>query len=192
MLLATAVTAMFAFGAQSASASWYHNDVALSAGQNPHITATGTMAFTSSGGGCHCPSVHMTIQLTGGTTDAHVKSVSVPTPGSCEVSGGLVFLTGGTTSVKAVTLTGEPTLIRTAGQDDLELTKTVVHTEFNNGFKMTLSSVESEPITVTVDKTTTVSTLTIEGKKNSTLAAGKVTIHEHLTVHNPTYGITAN
>jgi hypothetical protein len=189
MLLATAVTALAAFGAQGASANWFHEDKPLVAGQNPHITATGTVQFTSSGGGVHCPSAHTTIQLTGGTTDAHVKSFSVPAPATCEVSGGLVFLTGGTTTLKTVTLTGEPTGTRTG--DDLQVTNVSLHNEFTNGFKLSLTS-ETAPLTGTVDKTTVVSTITLEGKLNSTLAAGPVTVHGHLNVHNPTYGITAS
>lgn len=189
ILLATAAMALLAFAAQSASADWYDTGVALEDGDDPHILATGPASFSSSAGGVACPETEATIELTGGTTDAHIVWFTVTDPKKCEVSGGLVFLTGGTTTLKSATLTGGATAKINAEKDDLTLTGVSLHNEYNNGFKLTLSSIESEPLTITVDNAKKVTTLTLEGKLNSTLGT-TVTASADLHVDDATYGIT--
>jgi len=206
MLMATAVMAMFAIGAQAASANWFDKGAGLAAGENPTLEITGTVAFTSSGGGVHCNTGTSKLQATGGTNDGHVLTFGVEEANKCEVSGGLVLLTGGTTTLKKVELTGTPTGTNNGG-NTIDVTKVSLHNEFNNGFKLTLSTikciikheggVETEvetPLVATPNNTTAIESATLAGKLNSTLAAGQVTVSGSLSVlgtDKNTYGLVA-
>jgi len=193
MLLSMAVMAMFAMGAQAASANWFDNGAGLAEGVNPHIDITGTVAFTSSGGGVHCNTGTSTLQATGNTNIGHVLTFSVEEPSKCEVSGGLVLLTGGTTTLKSVTLT-KPTPEGTNTGSVINITGVTLHNEFNNGFKLTLSSIAGSPLVATPNNTTSISSTTLAGELNSTLAAGKVKVAGSLNVLAPnvgTYGLVA-
>jgi hypothetical protein len=193
MLLMTAVAAMFAIGAQAASAEWYDKGTALVGGENPTLEITGTVAFTSTGGGVHCNTGTATLQATGGTTDGHVLAFGVEETSKCEVSGGLVFLTGGTTTLKSVTLTGTPTGVNNGG-NTIDVSNVTLHNEFNNGFKLTLSSIAGQPLVSTPNNTTSVSSATLSGELNSTLSAGKVKVAGSLNVLAPnvgTYGLVS-
>jgi len=187
------VLSLCAFGAQAAPAEWYDKGTALKAGENPTFEVTGTVAFTSSGGGVHCNTGTSKVQLTGGTTDGHVLTFGVEGPSKCEVSGGLVLLTGGTTTLKSVTLTGTPT-DKNDGNNELQISGVTLHNEFNNGFKLTLSSIAGSPLKGTPDNATSMSSATLAGELNSTLAAGKVNVSGSLNVLAPnagTYGLVS-
>jgi hypothetical protein len=193
MLALTAAVALCAFGAQAASAEWYDKGTALKSGENPTLEVTGTVAFTSSGGGVHCNTGTSKMQFTGGTTDGHVLTFTVEEPSKCEVSGGLVFLTGGTTTLRSVTLTGTPTEKQNS-DNEIHISAITLHNEFNNGFKLTLSSVAGSPLVVTPNNTTSISSATLSGELNSTLAAGKVAVSGSLNVLAPnvgTYGLVS-
>lgn len=187
MLLATAAVAVLAMGASSASANWYDNGTALVAGQNPTLNGTGTAAFTSPNGGTHCNTTDAAVQLTGGTTTAHITKFEATNIGTCEVSGGLVFLTGGTTSLKSATLTTGATAH--SNGSDLTVEGIKLHNVYNNGFSITLSSKAGSPLTATLDNLKKASKLTLTGTLTSGL--GELSVTAHLTDHSPTYGITA-
>jgi len=192
MLMATAVMAMFAIGAQAASANWFHSGAGLAAGENPTLEITGTVAFTSSGGGVHCNTGTSKLQATGGTNNGHVLTFAVEEANKCEVSGGLVLLTGGTTTLKKVELTGTPS--GTNNGSTIEIAGVSLHNEFNNGFKLTLSSIAGQPLIATPNETTSVSSAGLAGELNSTLAAGKVKVAGSLNVLAPntgTYGLVS-
>lgn len=203
MLLATAAMAVFAFGAQGASANWFHGSSALKAGENPHINTTGSLSFTSPNGGTSCNTVDSTIELIGGSTTGHIRSFEVTNIGACEISGALVFLTGGTTTLKSATLTGSgawtPTIhqIIKSGKHHLSVTGLTLHIAYANGFKLTLESAAA-PLTAALSnagggQTGAIQTLTVtagaENKLKSGLGEIEITMHGH--VANPTYGVTA-
>jgi len=133
-----------------ASATWRDNGVKLGPGENPHAQLEGTFAFRSPIGtpnaiGVHCSPVVVDLWLTGGTTEAHVTSLEVTNPAKCEVLvGPLVLLTGGTTSVKKVTLTGSPSVTYSLEPAiEVNLNGLALDYEFNNGYKLELTSAES-------------------------------------------------
>jgi hypothetical protein len=202
MLMATAVTAMFAIGAQAASAEWYDKGTALVAGENPTLEATGTVAFTSTAGGVHCNTGTAKLQATGGEkakTTGHVLSFGVEETSKCEVSGSLVFLTGGSTTLETVTLTQEPTKVEGTPEANnatshLEVKGIELHNKFTNGFELTLFS-EASPLKATpVGSTTAISSATLSGELNSTLSVGKVKVAgtlEVLGAAKGTYGLVA-
>jgi hypothetical protein len=194
-LAITSIVALFAIGSPTASAEWYDNGVALSAGENPTLETTGTFAFTSSGGGVHCNTATATIQLTGGTSFGHDQVFTVEEPSKCEVSGGLVFLTGGTTTVTSLTSTEwEKGSALTWGSGKIGWCKWKKHIKFKNGFELTLSSIESSPLDTTPNNTTSISSLALSGELNSTLAAGKVKVSGSFSVLAPnagTYGLVS-
>jgi hypothetical protein len=172
--------------------NWYDKGIGLKDGEDPSLELTGAFAFTSSGGGVNCEKVTLKTELTGSTADAHIKSFAAEEPGKCEVSGGLVFLTTGTTTLKAITLTGEPTAINSK-EESVLLSNIALHYEFNNGFKATLSSIEGEPLIATPDDTTEISSVSLGGELDSTLFAGKVKVSGSLNVlgaDDGTYGLT--
>jgi len=194
MLALAAAVAVCALGAQAASAEWYDKGTALKSGENPTLEATGTVAFTSSSGGVHCNTGTSKLQFTGGTTDGHVLTFGVEEASKCEVSGGLVLLTGGTTTLKGVTLTGMPTDKNDGNHEKIEISGVTLDNEFNNGFKLTLSSITGSPLIATPNNTTSISSATLAGELNSTLAAGKVKVSGTLNVLAPnagTYGLVS-
>jgi hypothetical protein len=137
------------------------------------------------------------MQLTGGTSIGHDLAFTVEEPSKCEVSGGLVFLTGGTTTVKSLTSTeweegGALTIDFVNGK--FGWCKWEKHIEFNNGFSLTLSSIAGSPLNTTPNNTTSISSLTLSGELNSTLAAGKVKVSgstEVLGTDKGTYGLVS-
>lgn len=186
MLAATAVAALMAIGAQTASADWYHSGTALKSGENPSLETTGTVAFTSSAGGVHCATGTATLQATGGTTDGHVPAFGAEEIGKCEVSGGLAFLTGGTTTLSKVTLTEGTTLTVDAATGDVTVSAVSLHNEFKNGFELTLSSQET-PLTIKPTTTKAITSGALSGKLNSTLGTA-VTVTGSQTVLAPNSG----
>ena len=193
LMALTAIVALCAIGSQAASAEWYDKGTALKSGENPTLEVTGTVAFTSSGGGVHCTTGTSKMQFTGGTTDGHVLTFGVEETSKCEVSGGLVLLTGGTTTLKSVTLTGTPT-DKLGGNNELQISGVTLHNEFNNGFKLTLSSIAGSPLKGTPNNSTAISSAALSGELNSTLAAGKVSVVGSLNVLAPnsgTYGLVS-
>jgi len=162
---------IFAFSAVmvAPAAGWSDEEIILESGENPSLELTGTTAVTSSSGGVHCPSLTASLKLTGGTSDGHVQSVTAEEPGKCEVSGGLTFLTGGTTTLKSMTLTGAPTAT-SSEEKTVGLTGISIHYQFNNGFKFTLSSAE-KPLVATPDNTVEISSLALAGELNSSLGS---------------------
>jgi hypothetical protein len=174
----------------TASANWYHEGEALKAGENPQISISGTAAFTSSSGGVHCATGgQLTIEGTGGTTDGHLVSYELEEK-KCEVSGGLIFLTGGTTSLKSGQLTGTPD--GTHNGKVIEIFDIIIHSEFNNGFKLTLIADKEFPLIVTPDNPKAATAGTATGEMTSTLSSGKVKITASGTIlgeASGTYGI---
>lgn len=188
-VLLAIVGVVFAISAPSASASWYHEGEALGEGQNPQITVSGTAAFTSASGGIHCATGgQLTLEGTGGTTDGHLVSYELE-ESKCEVSGGLAFLGGGTTSLKSGELTGTPD--GNHNGKTIELYDIVLHSEFNSGFKLTLTADEESPVIVTPDNPSAVTAGTVHGQMTSSLG-GTVTVAANGSVLGEaagTYGI---
>jgi len=177
---------------QTATASWYDKGVALVAGQNPELEATGTAAFTSASGGLHCNTGTIRVQATGGTTTGHLMTYSAEDTKQCEVSGGLVLLTGGTTTLKKTQLTGVPS--GTHNGSTIAISNFVLHVEFNNGFKLTLSTIEKSPLIIIPDNTTAVTKATSTGEMNTSLSSGKVTVTTSGTIlgeASGTYGLVS-
>jgi hypothetical protein len=191
MLLSLAV---FAVSAQGATANWYDEGEGLKEGENPTLQSTGTLAFTSSGGGVHCTDGYMTMQMTGSWNDGRLNAVGVENPGLCEVSGGLVFLTGGTTTLTSVTYTGNiviPEITNSLSHINIRLIK--LHYAFKNGFKVELS-LEGLTLATTPDWATEMSSFALSGEMFSSLAAGKVKMSGSLAVLAPdagTYGLVS-
>jgi hypothetical protein len=186
-------SALIVISSGIAAAEWYDEGTALNSGENPTIELTGTWAFTSSGGGLHCNTSTMKLQFTGGTTDGHLLSTTIEEPSKCEISGGTVFLCAGTTTFKSATLTGTPTLVNNGGSN-VQISGIVTHLECNNGFKVTLSSIAGQPSTLTPNNSTCISSWTLSGELNSTLAAGKLKFSGQLNVLAPnacTYGLVS-
>jgi len=194
-LLALAVSALAAFGASNASASWYDKGVALGAGQNPTIHLTGPIGFTSSAGHVHCTNATANIQATGGSTDGHVTAfapISNPTE-SCHLSGGIVLLCGGTTKLETVILVGTPTATLTKVPDTVDITNVKLTQSCANGFGFELSS-ETNPLVISnITTPSAIVSGTIAGTLKSTLSSGTVAVHGDMTVtpsEQGTYGIT--
>lgn len=187
ILTAAASVAVLAMGAPSASALWRDNGIQITPGSNPSINITGTAAFTSPNGGTHEARADLVIQLTGGTTTSHFLGWLTTVPSEAEVSGGLVFLTGGTTSLKSASLTSGGTAH--SNGSDLTVTGIALHYEYNNGFKITLSSKVGNPLTMTLNNRKQASQFTLTGSLGSGL--GDVSMTGHFTDHSPTYGIEA-
>jgi len=173
--------------------NWFDKGIGLNTGEDPTLELTGAFGFVSSGGGVNCAKSALDLELTGSTADGHIKSFTAEEPGKCEVSGGLVLLGGGTTSLKSVTLTGEPTAINNE-EKEIQLSDITLHYEFNNGFKMTASSIVGNPLVATPDSSTAINSLSVAGQVNSTLAAGKLNVTGSLSVVGKdagTYGVTS-
>ena len=194
-LLALAVTALAAFGASSASASWYHKGVALGNGQNVTIHLTGPIGFTSNAGNVHCTNATANIEATGGTTDGHVTAfapINSPTE-SCHLSGGIVLLCGGTTKLETVALVGKPTATLTKAADTVDISGVVLTQKCANGFGFELSS-ETNPLVISnITTPSAIVSGTIAGTLKTTLSSGTVAVHGEMTVtpsEQGTYGIT--
>ena len=191
-ILRVAGMIVFAFGAVTvapAQGAWTHEGVPLG-GESPSVELTGTFAVSSSGGGVHCGKLATELELTGGTDDGHLQGFTAEEIGKCEVSGGLVFLTGGTTTLKSLTLTGGATATSSEGKV-VQLSGISLHYEFNNGFQMTLSSVVASPLVATPDNPAEIGSFTLSGELNTTLAAGKAAVAGTLNVlgeSNGTFG----
>jgi hypothetical protein len=191
---AVAIT-LLATSVPVAMGQWYDKGTPLEYYEDPTSEATGYIAVSSSGGGVHCSSGTMTYEIWGGTAFGltYVKTFWVESPKSCEVSGGLSFLTGGTTTLKTVTLTGTP--YASSSEVGVYVSGILIHTEFTNGFKLTLSSIEGSPLVATPDNTTSITSISsfaFSGELNSTLSAGKMKVVGSLTVLEPdtgTYGL---
>jgi hypothetical protein len=192
MAVMVVVVACCAIGAQSASADWYDNGTALNAGQNPTLEVTGTVALSSSGGSLHCNTGTWRFQLTGGTLLSHMLTAGVEEPSKCEVNGGWVFLSGGTTSLKSVTLTGTPEAFNGFGTE-LAIVNTEMHYVFNNGYKFSVSTIGKgsgveQAILATPNNTTSISSLALSGELATTKVAAKAKISGTLTVLAPDNG----
>jgi hypothetical protein len=180
ILLAAAALALVAVAAPAAaSANWTDNHVALKAGENPHVLFEGSAKFTGGIGSVNCKTgVTATLQLTGGTTDAHAKSFTVDEPNKCEV-GGLIGVICGVNSLSAVSLDGDATVAVNVAGKDLDITKIDLTNQFGpegSCLKITLRNTivtdPSEPpstfdpiITAKVDKGTnqTISEVSLTG-----------------------------
>lgn len=182
-LVAMGTIVVLLTGIQTATAQWYDNGVP--AVGNPTMNVTGTFALTSPNGGTHCASTDASIQLTGGTTTADLTSLVATNIATCEVSGGKVFLCGGTTTVKSWTLTAGATIH--SNGDDVVVTGISLHEACHNGLQLTYSSKAGLPLTGIFDNKTKASTLTLTGTLASPL--GDVSATAHWTDHAPTYGI---
>ena len=177
--------------AQPSLGDWYDRGAALENGEDPALELTGTFGFTSSSGGVHCAKAALDLELTGATVDGHVKSFTAEEPGSCEVSGGLVLLAGGTTKLKAITLTGEPTAAASE-EKQIELSGISLHYEFANGFAATMTSKGGEPLLGTPDDPAEIASVAVAGKLNTTLSSGIVSVAGALNVvgaDKGTYGV---
>jgi len=194
---------------QSASAEWYDNGIALEPGENPVVEMTGTVTFIGPTFGVHCPAGTISVRATGGTTTGHLVAYEAENTKTCEVSGGLVFLSGGTTSVKAAQLTSVPTADHNGKV--IELLNINWHIEFNSGFKLTLSTppectitekiegittttTVTTPITVTPDDLTAATGGTAEGTLNNNLSASPVVVQASgniLGEASGTYGLVS-
>ena len=194
MLLATALAALCVFGAASASASWFHQGVALQSGQDRTIHLTGTTNFASSSGGVHCANTTMNITATGGTTTGHA-TYSVSSPTTCEISGGLTLLCGGTTRLETVNLTAGATVHILAGTDRLSVTNITMHLACANGFGFDMTS-EVAPLSIeNIEFADAIEEVTLTGKLKTNLPSGVFGILAHLGVtpgDAGTYGITSS
>jgi hypothetical protein len=190
-IVAAGIAGVFlAVGAQTAAAEWYDKGVALKAGENTEAHMKGTFAFTSSQGGVHCESGTMKLKFTGGTAEGTVPVIGVETPKACELSGGLVFLCGGTTTLKSITPASLPKIVNNGGTS-ITLSTLVLDYECNNGFKFTVSSIASEPLVGTPDNAKAITKVAFAGMLNSTLGV-KVTIVYNMNMvgaDSGTYGL---
>lgn len=175
--------------AQSAAAGWYDKGTGLPSGTNPSIQLTGTFDFTSATGGVDCPAITATLQMTGGGTDGHLSSLSPETLLGCEVTGVLVFLAGGSTTVSSINLTTAGTAVST-GEEDIRISGLTIDYRFTNGFKLTLSPVEESPLVATPDDPEAMTKATLSGPMSSAL--GNVTVNGSMNVvggNAGTYGV---
>jgi Cu/Zn superoxide dismutase len=187
ILLAAAALALVAVAAPAAaSANWTDKHVALKAGENPHVLFEGSAKFTGGIGSVNCKTgVTATLQLTGGTTDAHAKSFTVHEPKSCEV-GGLIGTLCGPKSLTAVSLEKDATVAVNVLGKDLSITKIALTNTFGTCLQITLENTvvtgNEVPITAKVDKGTnqTISEVSLTGDLFETIFEESVVVEATL------------
>jgi hypothetical protein len=174
ILLATALALVAVAAPAAASANWTDNHVAIPSGTNPHILFEGSAKFSGGIGSINCTSgVTATVQLTGGTTDAHTKSFTVHNPGNCEV-GGLLGVLCGPNSLTAISIDQDATVTVNVAGKDLAITKIDQTFTFGTCLSITLANtvvtdvggVKTEvPLTAKVDSGTnqTVKEISVTG-----------------------------
>jgi len=179
MLLAMAVGALVAFAVPAvASANWTKNGAEL--GTNDHVIFEGPASFTNANGdGVHCELATATVELTAGTTDAHVLSFTADEPGTrCHVFGLIATFGGGTFSLRKVELKKAATAQVVGGV--LQITNLELFNEFASGLKLTLTD-STEGLFATPDNSEAISSVELGGEATSSLG-GTVTIGGNLTV----------
>jgi hypothetical protein len=162
MLLAVAAMAVVAVVAPAAaSANWTDSGVPLASGENPHILLEGPWKYESEFGLVSCTEATATVQLTGGTIDAHIKSFTVDNPQGCTV-GGLLAALCGTHSLTAANLTQEGTATVAGGT--LEWSEVSLITEFGSCAAILLTDAEEGSLTATPNNKSAISSLMVSGE----------------------------
>jgi hypothetical protein len=159
ILLATALALVAVAAPAAASANWTDNHVAIKSGTNPHILFEGAYVTSSGIGTVTCLSgATVTLQLTGGTTDAHWKSLQIDNPGTNCTVGGLIGVLCGQKSLTDASTEQEATVTVNVAGKDLEITKVKIVNSFGRCLTITLESTvvsgKEVPVTAKVDKGT--------------------------------------
>jgi hypothetical protein len=183
LAMASAAIAAFAVPA-TASANWTHDHIDIPSGQDPHILLEGTWGFEAEVGDVTCHETTFTLQLTGGTTDSHLKSMAFHNPTTKCTATGLLATICGENSFTGGELTGEPTGTIT-GAKAIDIEGIVLHTNFGECLSLTLSG----DLTAEVDKGESMGNLSLEGTLD-TGGFGEVEVDGNLTITpEGTYGI---
>jgi hypothetical protein len=183
MLLTMAIGALVAFAVPAvASANWTKNHQPLE--ENDHVFFEGPASFTNANkDGVHCELVTATVELTAGTTDAHILSFTADEPATrCDVSGLIATFGGGTRSLRKVELKKSATaqVVGEPGEETLQITNLELFNEFASGLKLTLTD-SVEGLFALPNNNETISSVNLEGLATSSLG-GTVTIAGNLTV----------
>jgi len=190
LVLAAIAAALVTVGAQPASAEWFDEGKALKKGENPIFKLEGDFRIKGGVGTVECSKgVFGFLELTGGTTDGHLNEFNVNVPEECEIAGGLVLLTGGTTTLKSMVLTAGAKAVNDEGLS-IKISGLSLHYEFKNGFKLTLTSIAGSPLVAVPDLAAKIGKVFATGKLSSN--AGEMNASGVLTVlagANGTYGI---
>jgi len=190
LVLAVIAAALVAVGVQTASAEWFDEGKALKKEENPIFKLEGDLRLKGKTGTVECPKgVFAFLELTGGTTDGHLSGLNVNIPEECEVEGGLVLLTGGTTTLSSMQLTAGATAVNDEGIR-IVVSGVSLHYKFKNGFAATFTSIAGSPLVGVPDAAKKIGKVFVTGKLNSNIgemsASGVLTV---LAGPNGTYGI---
>jgi hypothetical protein len=188
IMLATAVAAVAAFALPaSASAAEWHMEGNPVVG-NPKIGASGTFGFA---GGYDC-TMHMEIELTGGTDVGHITKFEVTTS-TCVIKETLKAI--GCTALSADTFTSGTV---TDTGTDIEINNFALHLTFTGGslcaggISLTLSSIAGSPVTAEVDNVNAITKITkVSGNLHNSFTGGNSAISGSNTPVTPagTYGL---
>jgi hypothetical protein len=190
ILSAMAVMAVAAVAAPAASATWTHEGVALTTGQNPIEGFHGTAEFNSEelGGGVHCNNATAFIEMTGGTTDGHVE-FEVDNPSSCTVTGAIAAICGEHSLTNAELAFPATAQIVTngSGQSVIQVSNIALVDEFGECLTLVL---EGEVTATPSPNSKAISSVSLSGELESLF--GPVVVNGTLNAENPgTYGIDA-
>jgi hypothetical protein len=161
ILLATALALVAIVSPAAAPANWTNNGLVIPSGINPDVLFEGSAEFSGGIGSVTCnKGVTATLQLTGGTTDGHVKVFAVDDPATNCAVGGLLNILCGPKSLTEAKLDQDATVsVNTSGKD-----LSVTNVDLTNTFgaclggpltlENTIVSGKEVPLTVKVDSGT--------------------------------------
>jgi hypothetical protein len=185
LVAAMAVMALAAVVAPNASASWLHNHKALTTGENPQETFTGSLTWAGLVGGLHC-AVEGKVQLIGGQTTGTVTLFQTQNPAGCHVTGATATACG-TTSLQKMELQQHATAQITAA-NTITITNIKLLNVFGTCTQMLLESDATRDVSATPNNAQTINNVQLGGTLKT--AAGNVTVSGTLQAHNVgTYGI---
>lgn len=145
MLLASVTAIAMAFAVPTiASAKWADGTVALALGNNPNISLEGSTGYNGTPGAFSCSQTTTAIQLTGGTSNAHVTNFTVDNPQSCLGSGAFAFCT-----LTSTTMEKAPWAAHT-NTTDITITNARWQYHFSGGFCSTPTTTFEGNATLTI------------------------------------------
>jgi hypothetical protein len=185
MLLAVAAMAVVAVAAPAAaSANW--KDAGVDVTGNPHVNFSGPASFNGALGSVSCQEATATVQLTGGTNDAHIKTFTVDNPGNCVVGGFLGALCG-TRSLTTADLTQEGTATISGGT--IELTNISLENQFGSCATILLTDEEEGSLTATPNNKKAISSVSLSGSLEDNTGGSEVVSGTLAVSPAGTYGI---